>query len=168
MELAVVVAADQDRGIGKEGDLPWRIPADMAHFRELTTGAGDNAVLMGRTTWESIPEKFRPLKGRVNVVLSRRGVSVPAGVEVAKSFDAGVQAARDRGASVLFVIGGAQVYEQALQESSCKTLYITRVDGRFECDTMFPEWTDGFRLQGAEGGGESGGHRYRIEVWTRA
>ncbi len=76
-QFHVVVAATKDMGIGKDGGLPWRLPGEMAYFKQLTASVGDptsearNAVIMGRKTWESLPGKFRPLPGRVNVVLSR-------------------------------------------------------------------------------------------------
>merc|ERR1719421_691737 len=73
--ISVIVATTQKGGIGKDGTLPWKLPEDMAHFKKVTTAAPEgkmNAVVMGRKTWESIPEKFKPLPGRINVVLSRK------------------------------------------------------------------------------------------------
>lgn len=67
----VVLAADEDLGIARDQAIPWHLPRDMAYFRRLTQGAGQNAVIMGRKTWESIPLRFRPLKRRFNVVLTR-------------------------------------------------------------------------------------------------
>jgi dihydrofolate reductase/thymidylate synthase len=76
---SVVVAASKDWGIGKDGGIPWRLPGDMAYFREVTMATTDpekhNAVVMGRRTWDSIPAKFRPLKGRTNIVLTRTPAS---------------------------------------------------------------------------------------------
>jgi dihydrofolate reductase len=167
MVLAAVVAVDDERGIGKDGDLPWKIPADMAHFKAVTVGTGDNAVIMGRTTWESIPERFRPLRNRINVVLSRRGLEVPDGVEVADSFQAGLDRAQARGATQVFAIGGAQVYEQAMAHPQCEELIITRVEGHHDCDTFFPPWQERFQLERVLEEGESGGYRYHIEVWRR-
>ncbi|MBT8492269.1 MAG: dihydrofolate reductase [Deltaproteobacteria bacterium] len=166
MGLAVVVAVDSECGIGKGGDLPWRIPADMAHFKSITVGNGSNAVIMGRTTWESIPERFRPLKDRVNIVLSRRGVEVPEGVLVATSLAEALERAGN--ADEVCAIGGAQVYAEAMAHPRCAALYITRVAGSFDCDTFFPDWKDDYRCDRVLAEGESGGHHYRVELWRRA
>ena len=80
--FAIVVACDEVRGIGKGGTLPWKLPGEMAYFKRVTSEAANgkvNAVIMGRTTFDSIPPKFRPLPGRKNVVLSRTGSYAPAG-----------------------------------------------------------------------------------------
>merc|ERR1719230_798284 len=117
--LSVIVAATCRGGIGKDGGLPWKLPGDMAHFKRVTTaGAEDgdqrqNAVVMGRRTWESIPEKFRPLPGRVNVVLTSVADEpsfaspYPQGVLVASSVASAASklAARDD-IGEIFVIGG--------------------------------------------------------------
>ncbi|HEY9713021.1 MAG TPA: dihydrofolate reductase, partial [Chroococcales cyanobacterium] len=84
-KLDLVVAVDLNRGIGRANGLPWRLPKDMKRFRNLTTASTDphlqNAVIMGRKTWDSIPEKFRPLEGRINIVLTRsRDLQLPEGV----------------------------------------------------------------------------------------
>merc|ERR1719230_492823 len=85
--VSLIFAATPSRGIGKDGNLPWTLPADLKYFKEMTTKGGLNAVVMGTKTWDSIPAKFRPLAGRTNVVLSStRGPSdFPDGVLVAKS-----------------------------------------------------------------------------------
>lgn len=168
--FAIVVAVDEERGIGRSGGLPWRIPADMAFFRTLTQGAGDtaaaNAVIMGRATWDSIPERFRPLPGRYNIVLSRRGLgAVPAGVSVVGSLAEALTAAA--ASPRVFVIGGAQIYREALAHPECETLYLTRVNGTHDCDTFFPPWENDYRLVETLDHGSSGGEDYRVEVWQR-
>ena len=141
----VVVAADLDSGIGKNGQLPWRIAEDMAHFKRVTTTTRDpdkqNAVLMGRKTWESIPARFRPLPQRVNVLLSRQphyarpdGVLLFAGLDQAL---AQVEACTD--VEGIFVVGGAEIYRAAVAHDACRRIYLTRVHTRCACDVFFPE-----------------------------
>lgn len=167
----MVAALDDEGGIGREGDLPWRIPADMRHFVEVTRAPdrpGDNAVVMGRVTWESIPERFRPLAGRINVVMTRRpALELPAGVELASGLGDALDRAAARGAADTFVIGGAAIYRLALEHPGCDTLHLTRVAGNHHCDTFFPAWEDRFVRAEVTGGGESNGHRYRLEVWKK-
>jgi dihydrofolate reductase len=129
--LSLIVACTSEGGIGNGGELPWRIPGDMAYFKRITTdpepaGAGGrlNAVVMGRKTWESIPSKFRPLPNRINVVLSRNpaALDLPAGVLRAASIEDALAAVDNRAdIDQCFVIGGAEVYKQALGlERLCK------------------------------------------------
>lgn len=145
MEVSVIVATTPKGGIGKDGSLPWRLPGDMAHFKRVTSSAPDgkrNAVIMGRKTWESIPEKFRPLPGRINVVLTRTGAAgaYPEGVLTATSLTNALNDLREKAADLaeVFVIGGQAAYEEAMQMPSCTRLYITRVAKDYECDVFFP------------------------------
>ena len=97
--FAAVVAADEEWGIGRDGDLAWRLPGDMRWFRELTIGKPpegvQNTVIMGRKTWDSIPPRYRPLPGRHNVVVSRNPeLSLPEGVTLVHSLDEGLGRAR--------------------------------------------------------------------------
>ena len=125
--IACVVAHSANRVIGRDGGLPWHLPTDMRFFRELTTGA---TVVMGRKTWESIPERFRPLPGRRNLVLSSRAVD---GAEVFGSLEAALAAADGD----VFVIGGGATYEAALPLAD--RVYATELDAELEGDTVFPE-----------------------------
>ena len=128
-ELGLVWAQDERGVIGRDGALPWHLPEDLAHFRSLTRGA---TVVMGRATWESLPERFRPLPGRRNVVLSRRRDYLAPGAEVRGSLDA---ALRDLDGPV-WVIGGAQVYAQA--QSLADRLVVTEVAVRVDGDALAP------------------------------
>jgi dihydrofolate reductase len=173
--LELVVAADRERGIGRDGTIPWRLPGDMRHFKELTTSTGDparqNAVIMGRTTWESLPARFRPLPGRRNVVLSRRPVlDVPAGVVHARDLDAALCALASVTPAVarVFVIGGSQVYAEALARPDCQYVHYTRIDARFDCDTFFPVFEDRFACTATLHEASEAGISYRIELWTRS
>jgi len=170
-DFSIVVAMDETGGIGKDGQLPWRIPEDMKFFKQLTIGGGDNVVVMGRKTWDSIPDKFRPLPGRRNIVLSRtpREIGIdhdPEKVQAISDFGAAMEIASQRWQDV-FVIGGGEIYCQAIKLPQCKEIYITRVFGEFETDVRFPPLT-GFS---GDGSGENliskKGTRYRFETWRR-
>lgn len=148
--VSVIVASAQNGGIGKDGQLPWRLPEDLAHFKRVTMASDTesgrlNAVIMGRRTWESIPEKFRPLAGRLNVVLTKAAADpaftspYPADVLVAPSVKAavGLLSARDD-VSEIFVIGGQAAYQEAIEMPNCDRIFITRVGKDVDCDAFFP------------------------------
>ena len=148
--FSIVVAMDEVNGIGLQGRLPWHLPADLKHFKDITTktsGPGQkNAVIMGRKTWESLPEKFRPLPGRVNVVLSSQSLKLPDGVLVFNSLDQALKGLeREKGINEVFVIGGAQVYAQAILHPECARIYATRIQAKFSCDAFFPAIPKGFK-----------------------
>jgi dihydrofolate reductase len=130
--ISFVVAMDKKRVIGADGGLPWRLPDDMKHFRQVTMG---KPVLMGRITYESIPDRFRPLSGRTNIVLTRQsGYSAP-GCVIVHSLNEALAAAA--GQPELMVIGGAQLYEQLLPQA--ERIYLTLVDGEYTGDVYFPQ-----------------------------
>jgi len=141
--FAIIVAFDSQYGIGKDGKLPWSLPLDLKHFKEITTlltnPAKKNAVIMGRKTWESLPEKFRPLPGRVNLVLSKEGgLNLPSGVLCSKDLDDALMVLSTPDIENVFVIGGAQIYALALNHPLCQKLYVTHVQGEYGCDAFFP------------------------------
>lgn len=143
-KIYIIVAMDQKRGIGIKGKLPWKLKKDMAFFKSITTKSEDcqfrNMVIMGRKTWESIPEKHRPLEGRKNVILTRnKNYKVTdKGAYVAHSFKEAMALVDERIESI-FVIGGAKIYEQALKRRDIKGMYITRIKKTFNCDAFFPK-----------------------------
>lgn len=154
--LNIIVAIDIERGIGKAGDMPWHFPGELKHFKEVTTQTSfdqkQNAVIMGRKTWESIPEKFRPLPNRLNIVLTRnQEYVVPEGVYSAGSLEKALNVLervelKDKVESI-FVIGGQQVFEEALKYSQCQKLYITHIQKNFSCDTFFPPFENSFERE---------------------
>lgn len=166
----VVVAADLGNGIGNNGDIPWHLPGDLRHLVALTKTAPEgkrNAVIMGRATWDSIPQSYRPLVGRLNVVLSRRpDLELPPGVRHAADLDSALDI-NDAGVDRLFVLGGSGVYAQAVDHPRCRWIYLTRVLERFECDAFFPEIEGGYERAELMGEGEHDGVGYRIERWAR-
>ena len=168
----VVVAADLDWGIGKASGLPWpRLKGDLAHFKAVTSDAPDgqrNAVVMGRKTWESKEVAGRPLPRRLNVVVTRRtDLAVPDGVVVAGSLDAGVAVT---GVTAIFVVGGAELFREAFAHPKLRWVYLTRIAGRFGCDTHIPDLDAlGFRRDPWDGERalEDAGVTYRIERLVR-
>lgn len=130
-EISLVAAVADNGVIGAEGKMPWHLPADLAHFKQLTLG---KPVLMGRLTWESIG---RPLPGRRNLVLSRDPGWRADGADRVGSLDEALRATCESGAGELMVIGGAEVYRQALPRAA--RIYMTRVHAEPWGDTLFPE-----------------------------
>jgi dihydrofolate reductase len=127
--ISIVVAHSTNLVIGRDGDLPWRLPSDLKHFREITDGG---AVVMGRATYESLPDSFRPLPNRRNIVLTSDPDYRADGAEVMASLEEALDACgRD-----CFVIGGGVTYEQALAHSD--QVYATVVAEEVEGDTHFP------------------------------
>ncbi len=148
MELVAIAAVAENGVIGVDGEMPWHIPEDLAHFKRATTGY---PVIMGRVTYESIAADLGgPLPDRTNVVLSRSGVDAPEDVIVAGDTDAAIAAAEEQidgeaGEQRAFVIGGATIYEQFLPEAD--RLLLTEVHDRYDGDTYFPDrdrelWTE--------------------------
>lgn len=131
-EIVVIVAVAKNRVIGRDNQLIWNIPEDMAHFKTLTQG---HTVLMGRKTWESLPPRFRPLPGRQNIVITRQTDFSAPGAVIAHSLESGLQQAST--AATVFIIGGAEIYTQALPLAD--RLEITEVDLSPEGDAWFPE-----------------------------
>ncbi|MBA2424619.1 MAG: dihydrofolate reductase [Actinobacteria bacterium] len=133
MRVSLVAAVARGGVIGLEGGLPWRIPEDMRHFRELTIG---HPVIMGRRTWDSLPERFRPLPDRRNVVVTRNAAWRGDGAERASSLEDALRLLD--GAPRVFVIGGAELYAVTL--SLADELLLTEIDADVEGDTLFPPW----------------------------
>ena len=136
MTVSLVAALARGGVIGRDGGIPWRIPEDMARFRALTMG---HPVVMGRRTWESLPDQFRPLPGRGNIVVSRNPDWSAQGADRAGS----VREALDllESESQVFVIGGGEIYAAALPFAD--ELVLTEIDADVEGDTTFPEWERG-------------------------
>lgn len=139
MDFYIIAAADEKMGIGIKNKLPWNLKADLAFFNKQTRGNGKNAVIMGRSTWESLPPVHKPLKRRINIILSRNKDFEAEGAKKASSIDEALEIAKQLNAERVFVIGGAQIYSQAINHPSCAGIYLTEVFGVFECDAFFPQ-----------------------------
>ena len=153
--IALVVAHSANRVIGRDGGLPWHLPCDLRHFKELTTGG---TVVMGRRTYESIPERFRPLPGRRNLVVSRRGCDAP-------EVFGGVDEALDAAGGDCFVIGGGEVYAQALARAD--RVYATVIEGDVEGDVLFPELGREWREVERGDDVEENGHVFSFRTYAR-
>ena len=158
---------DRARGIAKDGDMPWHLPGDLAFFAKLTTGKGCNVVIMGRKTWDTIPQRFRPLPGRGNVVVTRQTDFDAPGAETASSLDQALEAAAAGTTDQVFVIGGAQIYQEALRHPACRDVHVTEIDQDFGCQVFFPA-LDGFVREEILGEEEHLGLCYRFTRWRRA
>jgi len=162
--VGLIWAQTADRVIGADGGIPWRVPEDQARFKALTLGS---TVLMGRTTWESLPERFRPLPGRRNVVVSTRAGYAAEGAEVVASVDEALQDLTAAGD--VWVMGGSRLYEATLPLAN--RLEVTDVDLTVPGDTWAPEvgadWQTS-HVEPTEGWLTSRtGIRYRFRTLTR-
>lgn len=138
--LVLIAAMARNGVIGKGNALPWHLPEDLKHFKELTTG---QAVIMGRKTWESLPERFRPLPGRLNIVMTRDAHYVATGATVVHSLEealkVGVTEGNPHGTGrTAYVIGGAELYAHALPLAT--RLELTEIDADIAGDAWFPSF----------------------------
>lgn len=143
--ISIIAAIDNNRGIGKHNKLMWRIPEDMQRFRKLTT---NHPVILGRKTYESIG---KPLPNRTNIIISRDPAYTAEGCMVAHSVKGAIDMAKTLDPGEIFIIGGAQIYTQALPYVD--KLYLTIVDHTFDADAFFPDYAsftkETFRKKGA-------------------
>jgi dihydrofolate reductase len=159
MSLNLIWAQSSSGVIGRDNGIPWRLPEDMARFKELTMG---HTVIMGRLTWESLPAKFRPLPGRRNVVVTRQADYMADGAEVVRSLE-------DAPLDDAWVIGGSQIYGLALPLATrCE---VTEVDidlRREDDDALAPVLDESW--SGTEGNWQdsSSGLRYRFYSYRRS
>jgi dihydrofolate reductase len=133
MQIVLIAGVARNGAIGRDNGLLWRLPEDLKHLRAVTMGA---PVIMGRKTWESLPDRFRPLPGRHNIVLSRRAGFDATGASVAATLDDAIALARRDATERAFVIGGEQIYREALPHAD--ELVLTEVERDFDGDAFFP------------------------------
>ena len=128
------------RGLGKNGILPWKLNKDMGHFKRMTIGNGNNAIIMGRNTWESLSK--RSLPKRDNLILSRslQGNNIFTSISEVKSY------CREKEYDDIWIIGGANIYRQWIKDDDIQSLHLTLIDKKFMCDCFFPEIPDNFSL----------------------
>lgn len=165
-KIVLVVAVADNGVIGRDGDLPWRLPSDLKRFKQLTLG---KPVLMGRKTWDSIG---RPLPGRPNIVITRDAAFAAAGATVVSSLDEAIAVARREaealGVDEICVIGGGQIYAQAFDRADI--LHVTHVEAAVEGDTRFPAIDPDLFEKVVEEPipqGEKDSHAMRFVTWRR-
>lgn len=165
LPVSLIVAATRNQVIGLENQMPWHLPADLRYFKQRTLG---KPIIMGRKTWESLG---RPLPGRLNIVISRQADVALAGAEVfadlASAIERGQEWATQQGVDEVMVIGGGQIYQQAI--ALAQRVYLTRIELELEGDTFFPvlgadDWQQTSAQAHPAQDSEPG---YTFEVWQR-
>jgi dihydrofolate reductase len=164
LPLSLIAALAENRVIGIDNSMPWHLPGDFKYFKATTLG---KPIIMGRKTWDSLG---RPLPGRLNIVVSRQPGLLLGGAEVFASLEEALvraeQWAREQGVDELMLIGGAQLYGQALDKGLVSRMYLTRVELSPQGDAWFPEFDNGqWTLVSSEAQVEEGKPGYHFEVW---
>ncbi|MEM9859797.1 MAG: dihydrofolate reductase [Bacteroidota bacterium] len=135
MKISMIAAVAENGVIGKDNDLVWSLPDDMKFFMRTTSG---HPVIMGRKNYESIPEKYRPLPKRKNIIITRQSDYKAEGAYVVNSLKEAISSALEGNSEEVFIIGGGQIYEMGLDIAD--TMYITEIHETFEGDTYFPDY----------------------------
>lgn len=166
LPLSLIAALAQNRVIGIDNSMPWHLPGDFKYFKATTLG---KPIIMGRKTWDSLG---RPLPGRLNIVVSRQPGLQLDGAEVFASLEQALvraeQWARAQGVAELMLIGGAQLYAQALEKGLVSRMYLTRVELEPEGDAWFPAFDEAqWQLASSEAQAEEGKPGYHFEVWNK-
>jgi len=136
MITSLIVAVAENNVIGKDNDLIWRLPKDMKFFKETTL---NHHIITGRKNYISIPKKFRPLPDRTNIVLTRQTDFSEEGCVISNTLEDAIIYAKNYNETELFIIGGGQIYKEALEKGLIDRMYITHVHEEFDGDTFFPE-----------------------------
>jgi dihydrofolate reductase len=153
--ISIIAAVAKDRAIGKNNELLWHIPGDLKHFKEITEG---HPIIMGQKTFESIG---RPLPNRLSIVLNPNESAKNDGCETCPSLEKAIEKAKEINAEEIFIIGGGSVFAQTL--GMADRLYLTIVDGEYEADTYFPDFSE-FTDVISEEAGKSNGYTYKFLV----
>ncbi len=135
MKIAMIAAVAANRVIGKDNDLVWRLPDDMKFFMQKTTG---HHIIMGRKNYESLPQKFRPLPNRINIVMTRKKDLIIPGVHIVNNMEDAIKISQQNDEEEAFIIGGGEIYKLGLTVAD--TMYITEIKESFDGDAFFPEF----------------------------
>jgi len=156
--ISIIAAIGKNNELGKDNKLLWQIPEDMKRFKELTTG---HPVIMGQKTYQSIG---KPLPGRLNIVLTRDNNFKSAEVEICNTFEDAIDLAKKENKQEIFIIGGGQVYKQAIEFAD--KIYLTQIEKTHEADTFFPDYSK-FTHKKMVGKGEYNGLCYKFMELTK-
>lgn len=167
MITSAIVAVADNGTIGRDGDLPWHLPDDMKYFQRVTMG---HPVITGRMNFESIPPKYRPLKGRLNIVVTRNASYEAPGAVVVTSLADALERAEQEPVDEVFVIGGGQIFREALKNDLIDRLYVTLIHADIAGDVTFPvidvnDWTELSREH--HGADERHAHAFSFVVLER-
>ena len=149
----LIAAVDQKFGIGKDKGLPWKIKAEMDYFKKITTqDRYGNICIMGRNTWESIPEKYRPLQNRINIIISSQLNTYDleekyTQTTVVKDLSAALTLCNTYyNTYKIWIIGGENLYKESINHPQCKYIYLTKIYNKYECDKFFPTIHPKFKI----------------------
>ena len=163
LPLSLIAACAHERVIGLNNSMPWHLPADLKHFKQITLG---KPIIMGRKTWDSLG---RPLPGRLNLVVSRQADLVLPGAEVFTDLQAAIaranQWALEQGVDEVMLIGGGQLYAQALEQA--ERIYLTRIDLTVAGDAYFPEFDGWQRIEHEAHPAQDEAPAYAFEIWIK-
>jgi dihydrofolate reductase len=161
MKLHLIFARSSNGVIGRQNALPWHLPEDLAHFKRLTLGC---PVIMGRKTWDSLPPRFRPLPGRLNIVVTRQAHWQAEGARCANSLAQAMSICQDH--ADVWVIGGAEIYAQSLPQAD--SAVVTEIDQDFEGDAYAPVFGPDWHESARESHTSSTGLNYSFVTYSRA
>lgn len=150
MIINIIAAVTRRGGLGINNNIPWKLKMEMANFKKLTVGNGNNSIIMGKNTWDSLNRK--PLINRKNIVISSTLKVFPEGVKVVGSLDEGLEYCNQEKLSKNWIIGGARIYDEALNNFIISNVHLTRVETNAVCDTFFPYINDNYNI-------------YRVDKW---
>ncbi|HLB55997.1 MAG TPA: dihydrofolate reductase [Coxiellaceae bacterium] len=160
MSISLVVAKSKNNVIGKDNKLPWHLPADLQHFKNITI---NKSIIMGRKTFESIG---KPLPNRRNIIISRNRHFIASGCEIFSSIDNALNAAKKE--SEIMIIGGENIFAQTIDRAD--RIYLTVIDAEFDGDTFFPELNKHWKLKSEEKflSNENNKYAYCFQMWTKS
>ena len=163
MKIKLIVAASENNVIGIQNDLPWHLPNDMNFFKRMTL---NTTVIMGRKNYLSIPEKYRPLKKRTNIIITKNKSFHAKDCLTANSLEAAIQIGKKEKKDI-YVIGGGMVYQYAITNNLIDMIYLTRVHAKINGDTFFPEINmDNWEVINSEFNAKDQNHKYNFTFFT--